>query len=168
METITLNIYKVNELSGKVQTFVLDKYREIMIYYQWWDFIYEDARRLGLEISAFDTYDKTISIEYTENADVVANNITKEWAEGTDLYRLANDFLNSYNKLKTEQTFDKYGDSEQDDDIKYMEQEFLMGLGKEFLSGLNKDYEWRTSDEAIIEYLEDNQYFFTENGTHIQ
>lgn len=168
MQTISINIYKVSELSGKAQNYVLDKYREIMINYKWYDFIYEDARILGLKISGFDTYDKNISIEYTENADVVANNITKEWAEGTDLYRLANDFLNSYNKLKAEQTFDEYGDSEQDDDIKYMEQEFLRELGEEFLSMLDNEYEWRTSDEAIIEYLEDNQYFFTENGTHIQ
>jgi len=168
METITLNLYKVSELSGKIQSYVLDKYRDVMTDYQWWDFIYEDAQRIGLEISSFDIYYRTISIEYTENADVVAQNILKDWGEGTELNRLANDFIQHYTKLKEQQTFDEYGYSEQDDDIDDAEKEFLHELGEEFLSILTSDYEWRTSDEAIMEYLEDNQYMFTENGTQIQ
>ena len=161
METITIDIYKVSELSGKVQTYVLDKYRDVMTDYQWWDFLYEDARRLGLEISAFDTYYKTISIEYTDDAEDTANNILSEWGEGTDMYLLASTFLQEYTKLVT-------ADEQDDDDIKYIQDEFLRELGEEFLSMLDKEYEWRTSDEAITEYLEDNQYMFTANGTQIQ
>ena len=161
METITLNIYKVSELSGKAQTYVLDKYREVMTDYQWWDFIYEDAQRLGLEISAFDTYYKTISIEYTDDAEDTANKIIYEYGQGPHLYLLASKFLEEYTKLVT-------ADEQDDDDIKYIQDEFLRELGEEFLSILDKEYEWRTSDEAITEYLEDNQYMFTANGTQIQ
>lgn len=161
METITLNIYKFSELSGKAQTYVLDKYRDVMIDYQWWDFIYEDAQRLGLEISAFDIYYKTISIEYTDDAEDTANKIVSEWGQGTDMYLLASTFLEEYTKLVT-------ADEQDDDDIKYIQDEFLRQLGEEFLSMLDKEYEWRTSDEAITEYLEDNQYMFTKNGTQIQ
>lgn len=161
METITLNIYKISELSGKAQTYVLDKYREVMTDYQWWDFIYEDAQRLGLEISAFDIYYKTISIEYTDDAEDTANKILSEWGQGTDMYLLASTFLQEYTKLVT-------ADEQDDDDIKHIQDEFLRELGEEFLSILDKEYEWRTSDEAITEYLEDNQYMFTANGTQIQ
>lgn len=165
METITLNLYKFSELSEDAKKKAIEKHCDINVEHEWWDCIQWDAKKvIGVEISGFDIYRKSIDIKFIENADVVAKNIMENFGIDTDIYRRANDYLIEYNKLKEKQTFDEYGESEQDDDIDDMEKEFLHVLGEEYLSMLEKDYDWLTSDEAIAETIEINEYDFLENG----
>ena len=48
-----------------------------------------------------------------------------------------------------------------------LEADFLEALGKCYLKILEKEYEYRYSDEAIIETIEANDYCFLENGKMI-
>jgi hypothetical protein len=45
-----------------------------------------------------------------------------------------------------------------------LDTEFQRALGKEYLSILRREYEYQTSEEAIIETIEANDYDFTEDG----
>lgn len=162
METITLNIYKFNELSDQAKQKAIEHYSDILIDYQWWDFIYEDATRLGLKINSFDTYRRDIDIIYEYNPDDVAYRILKEWGEGTDMHRLATEYITKYNSLYHEVIDD---DCIYDtDEITELDNDFLHDLGEYFLSFLQSEYEWRTSEEAIAETIEANDFDFYENG----
>lgn len=165
MKTIELNLYKFNELSPKAQQKAIESSYETNVNYDWWDCTYDDAKRIGLKISQFDTYGRTIDIEFTEDAEDVADAMLKEWGQGTDMYFLADYYKRNLKELRDKQTFDEYGDSDSDDDIEELNSEFLHRLGKEFLSMLINEYEWRTSDDAIIESIECNDYYFTKDGT---
>ena len=54
METRQIKVYKFKELPEEAQQKVLDKFRNINVDYEWWDFTYDDAKNIGLKITAFD------------------------------------------------------------------------------------------------------------------
>ena len=97
MKQILVNLYKFSELSETAQKKAIEKQYDISIDYEWWDFIYDDARRIGLKINAFDIYRKSIDITYEDNPDDVANAIFKEFGEGVDIYRYAKEYITNYN-----------------------------------------------------------------------
>lgn len=163
MKTITQNIYKFSELSDDAKQKAIEQHADIQVDYHWWELIYNDAERVGLKISQFDTYRRTIDITYQDDPEDVAKAILKEWGEGTVMYSLADYFLASYNELKAieddeEQLYDE-------DDMIALNDDFLHSLGEEFLSMLISEYDWRTSDESISECIEANDFEFYENGT---
>jgi hypothetical protein len=158
METITLNLYKFSELSEDAKKKAIEKHLYINVDCEWWDFIYYDAKKvIGVEISGFDIYRKSIDIKFIEDAEDVAHNIIQEYGQDTDMYKLAADFIVDYSNLIMT-------DDPSPSDIEDREEEFLNGLGEEYLSMLEKDYDWLTSDEAIADTLELNEYTFLENG----
>jgi hypothetical protein len=158
METITLNLYKFSELSEDAKKKAIEKHCDINVDYQWWECIQWDARNtIGIEIEEFDLYHRTIKAIYVEDAQDVATNIMDNWGQDTDIYKIASAFLEEYTNLVT-------NDDPSASDIEDREEEFLNQLGEEYLSLLDKEYDWLTSDEAIADTLEINEYTFLENG----
>src|SRR5688572_21955863 len=47
-------VYKFDELSDKAKDKARDWWRQGGLDYEWWEFIYDDAKRIGLEITGFD------------------------------------------------------------------------------------------------------------------
>jgi len=162
MKQILVNLYKFSELSETAQKKAIEKQYDISIDYEWWDFIYDDASRIGLKINAFDIYRKSIDITYEDNPDDVANAIFKEFGEGVDIYRYAKEYITNYNKIEQLVEDDEIFAS---DDLVELNNDFLHDLGEIFLSHLESEYEYRTSDEAIGEELEINEYYFTSDGS---
>lgn len=157
MKTIELNIYEFSELSENVKEKVISNLSYINVDYEWWDFIYYDARQVDLKISEFDIYIKSIKIDFIHSAEETAKKIKSEHGENCSIWKLADTFLYELNKL--DENKDDY-----EDDIEYLEDDFLSDLGEEYLSIFNEQYEYLTSEEAIIETIEANGYQFTENG----
>ena len=58
-------------------------------------------------------------------------------------------------------TYAEYGDPE---DLEDLNKEFLRSLCEDYRIILQKEYEYLTSEEAIIETIEVNEYEFTEEG----
>jgi hypothetical protein len=158
METITLNLYKFSELSEDAKKKAIEKHLYINVEHEWWDCIQWDARNIiGVEISGFDIYRKSIDIKFIEDAEDVAQNIIREYGENHSMTKLSEKFLEDYTNLVT-------ADEVNATDVEDIEEEYLNALGEEYLSMLEADYDYFTSDESISETLEFNEYTFLENG----
>jgi hypothetical protein len=75
--------------------------------------------------------------------------LVKKYGEGnqTDGYVVKDDFFNEY-----------------DEDLNYLERDYHHDLNEEMWKMLREEYEYLTSDEAVIESIEINNYEFTEDG----
>lgn len=157
METITLNLYKFSELSEDAKKKAIEKHLYINVDHEWWDFIYYNAKKIGIKISAFDIYRKDIDVKFIEDAEDVANNIIKDYGKNHSMTKLSEKFIEDYTNLVT-------ADEVSASDVEDIEEEFLKDIGEEYLSMLQQDYDYYTSDEAIAETLEANEYDFLETG----
>jgi hypothetical protein len=162
MKQILVNLYKFSELSESAQKKAIDKHLDILTYWNWWEYIYEDAKRIGLSIHSFDLYPDSIDIRYEDDPEYVANQIFKEWGGLTKMAELANNYLSSAAKCEVIETDDELIDS---DELIKLNEDFLNDLGYHFLNFLQTDYEWRTSDSAIGEELELQDFYFLEDGS---
>jgi len=170
MRTTTTNICKFNELSETAKQNAVNELSDINVDHNWWEGTYEDADFIGISIKAFDIYRHDITIEVSD-IQQTANDILKEHGETCDTYKLAKEFIEDSDKLVS-----KYSDGVQtdrvsednidafDEDNQELEAQFVKQLGECYLTILREEYEYRTSEEAIIETIEANDYEFTEGG----
>lgn len=147
METKTYTIYQFDELSESAKECARDWYREGALDYEWWDFVYDDAARIGLKISAFDVDRGTIEAELTTSVSECVQRILKEHGAPCDTYKLAQDY---YARKHAGNPYD--------------EKEFEHALGEEYLSILRKECEYLLSDQCVEESTRANEYTFDENG----
>lgn len=162
MKQFLVNLYKFSELPETAQKKAIEKHLDILTHWDWWEYIYEDAQRIGLSIHSFDLYPYSIDIRYEDDPEYVANQILKEWGGLTKMAELANNYLASAAKLQVFETDEELIDS---DELIELNEDFLNDLGKYFLNFLQTDYEWRTSDSAIGEELEFQDFYFLEDGS---
>jgi len=144
MRTETIKIYKFNELPEETKQKAIENLRYINVDYRWWDFIYDDAESIGLNITEFDEY--RIKGYIIESGEDTAINILREHGKETDTYNTAREFVTDL------------GVSDERED------EFLYALLEDYRVMLNKEYEYLTSEEAIIETIKINDYEFTADG----
>jgi hypothetical protein len=124
--------------------------------YDWWDSTYEDAANIGLKILYFDLEaNKGIEGEFTELPENVIESILKDHGDMTETYKTATQYKESL------YTFDEEGEEIEDKDAIH---EFLNDLLQDYWIMLRNEYEYLTSEEAIIETIEANEYEFTEKG----
>lgn len=161
MKEVTIQTYKFSELSDDAKQKAIEKHWDVMTNWSWWEFIYEDAKRIGLNIRSFDLYPNEIDITYEDDPEDVANAIMKEYGSAMDIYKCATEYIAKYNQLESLIEEDEMFAS---DDLEELHNIFLHDLGECFLSFLNSEYEWRTSSEAIGKELEINDYDFTADG----
>jgi len=182
MKTIEITLYKFEELSEEVREAVVEKLWDINVEHDWWDFTYEDAERVYLKIGGFDIERGSyVNMDFIHNAEDTAREILKEHGESTETYKLAKKFLEENEELvKDEARYSTlYENSEEDseeeenyrryreqaeDDMEELCTEFLAELEGEYLNMLRGEFEFLTSEEAIIETIKVNDYDFTENG----
>lgn len=161
MKEVIVQTYKFSELSDDAKKKAIEKHWDKMIEWDWWEFIYEDAKRIGLKINGFDVYRKSIDITYQDDPEDVANTILKEYGHSMDILNLATEYIARYKQIEQLVDEDEILPS---DELEQLNEDFLHDLGECFLIFLNSEYEWRTSDEAIGEELEINDYDFTADG----
>lgn len=173
MKTKTYNVYKFNELSeeGK-QKAIKNNYDINISHNEWWEFIFDEAKELGFKITEFNLdRRRTCDIELIDSPAEICQKIIDSHGKDCDTYKLASEYLKNYSDLVTrfsdgintdkvseenESDFDEYADD--------LDQEFIKNLSDEYSSMLQKDYDYLTSEEAIIEALVSNDYDFTEDG----
>lgn len=144
-------IYKYDELSDSAK----EKAREWMskhaLEYEWWEFIYEDAARIGLKITEFDLdRNRYAKGALTASVKDVCANILKEHGDSCDTYKLAKEF--------------KFCECEDQGNHCEHEEEFERALLEEYSVILQKEYEYRLSDETLEEDIRANEYEFDETG----
>jgi hypothetical protein len=174
MREITTRVYQFNELSEKVQDKIIEKWDNAD--YDWWQYVYEDAERVGVKITEFNTFRGTISL----NCDYpygTAKKILEEHGMECDTYKLAKVFLDKIqphlDKLARVENIDYHRgyrkclrvcQEEIEEKIEDLNYGLIHDLGKQYLSILRREYEYLTSRECIIETIEANGYEFTLEG----
>jgi hypothetical protein len=159
MRTITTHTdaYKFEELTDEAKEKAIANLYDINVDFDWWDCIYDDAKTIGCKIKEFDidrgSYCKLVCDDAHETARLIVENHGKT----CDTYKLADEYLKDYDKLgRDEDAVDKLLDE--------LETEFKRALGEEYLSLLRREYEYLTSEDAIVETIQANEYEFTEDG----
>lgn len=157
-------VYKFDELTEEQKDKVIEKHCDINIDYEWWQFVYEDAEQIGLKITGFDL-DRNRHAEgsFLLSADEVAANIIRDHGEQCETYKTAQNYLDEKNNNPMpDDDSDEF--SEWEDKMLELDDEFLKSLLEDYSIMLQKEYEYRTSEEAIIETIQANDYEFDVDG----
>lgn len=164
MRTIRTKVYKFSELSESAQQKAIEKFYDINVDYEWWEFIYEDAANIGLKITGFDI-DRASYCEgdFTLSAHEVAANIIRDHGEQCETYKTAQSFLDTVNEIQGK--YEELEGYDYEDEMMEAEDEFLKSLLEDYRIMLSNEYDYKTSKEAIIETIEANEYEFKKDGT---
>jgi hypothetical protein len=167
IEITERKLYPYAELSDKAKQKALESLRDINMDHAWWDFIYEDAAMVGIEITAFDcgyrSYCDANILCCAETAEL----ILKNHGEMCGTYKLAEAFKRAIEKEEIaswECNFKVYDEYGLEDLTEELEIEFKRNLQEEYLSMLRGECNYLTTEEAILETIECNEYEFTEDG----
>jgi hypothetical protein len=156
-----IKLYTIDELSEGAREKAVSEMSNINVDYEWWEFVLDDAKTIGLLIDEFSIDRKEINGTFTQAAVDVAATIIREHGESCDTYKTAKNFLAEIENKGYD--LDSLTDEEQEDyDALYAEFEY--SLLQDYLSALDKDYDYLTSEEAILETIRSNGYEFTEDG----
>lgn len=161
-------VYKFDELTEEQKDKVIEKHFDINIDYEWWNFVYDDAKQIGLKITEFDidrgSYCKA---DFISGAMDTANYIIENHGDKTETYQDAVNYLKDRKELVVSELKKNEDDedfTEDDIDFDDLDSEFLKTLKEDYLTILRKEYEYLTSREAIIETINANDYEFNEDG----
>jgi len=90
-------LYKFEELTEEQKENAIEKLSDINVDFDWWQFIYEDAERIGLKITGFDigrgSYCKG---NFILSANEVAQNIFNKHGEKCETYKTAKNFMEDW------------------------------------------------------------------------
>lgn len=157
-------VYKWEELTDEQKERALSKLYDLNTDYDWWDSVYDDAENAGIEITSFDLdRNRNAEGDFLLGAGEVAANIIRDHGEKCETYKTAQKFLDDQNN-------DPMPDEEDDDFIAWedrmieLEDEFKRSILEDYSIMLQKEYEYLSSEDAIIETIKANAYEFDEDG----
>jgi len=170
MKTITVktDVYKFDELSEESKQNAIENLWDISIDHEWWDYLYEDAANIGLKITGFDL-DRA---DYCKGnfllaANEVAQNIFNQHGQNCESYKTAQSFMDDwqpvFSSYMDENSLD-YESRESENKLQEIEENFLNDLLEDYKTMLQKEYDFLTSEENIIEVIQINEYDFTIDG----
>lgn len=162
-----ITIYTYDELAPKVQAKVLDNLREWNTSDDWWDPTYEDAKDIGLEITAFDLYRRTIEGTFLLSAAEAAQNILTEHGDMCETYKTAESFLEDWQPVfdsYMDATSEKYESPESEVELLEIEDKFRTALLHNYLTLLQHDYDYLTDNDTLIEQIHEGEYKYHVNG----
>jgi hypothetical protein len=165
-------LYQFAELSEDAKQKAIEKLSDINVDYDWWSSTYEDAERIGLKLTGFDL-DRNRHCKglFIDSALECSNKITKDHGETCETYKTASQFITDYDKL-----VEKYSDGVHKDKVTWenetdfdneaddLENDFLNSILEDYAIILQNECDYLQSEEAIIETIEANEYWFDEKG----
>lgn len=162
MRTIEINLYQFNELSPEAQQKAIDNLQTINVDHDWWQFTYDDADSIGVEISGFDI-DRLFASVSIDNPKKAAKLIISNHGKKCETYKIAESFLAESEKLA--QTLKgEENEYELEEKTEELEEQFIEDISRAYATILSNEYGYLTSTEAIIEIILANEYEFTEKG----
>lgn len=171
MRTIRTKIYKFNELSKDVQNKVIKRKWDINVDYEWWEFILEDASNISLKITEFDIDRGNCKGSFIWDAEEVAGEIFKQHGKECETYKTASSFMADRDALVAKHSdginLEKVAEDNEwefDNELDELEKEFLHLLLEDYRIILQKEYEYMTSEKAIVETIISNEMEFTADG----
>lgn len=156
-------VYKFSELSETAKQKAIESFWDLNVDYDWWEFTYEDAATIGLKITGFDLgRGRDITGELTESIASSIESILENHGEDCDTYKLATSFKE---RLTVIQVADKLTDNESEDELNELTEKYEKELLNCYWKMLATEYNYKTSEEAVIESIEANEYDFEKDGT---
>lgn len=153
MKEITMKLYQYEELkTEEAKQKALDWYSDVSSSDDWHEYIYEDAREIGIEIENFDLYRGTCNISFKDTAENVANRIIENHGDKTHTYRDAKRYLKAVKTLTD------------DDQLEQRAEEFESELAEDYRILLVEEFEHINSREYMEEMIIINEYDFDEFG----
>lgn len=172
MKTVTINIYQFSELSDEAKEKAINNLSDSNVDSDWWDSICEDAAQVNIKIKSFDIdRGSYLNAKFIESAYNTANLIILNHGESCETYKTAKTFINDYNELVC-----KYSDGIKtdivaegneynfDNEAEDLENDFLQSISEDYRIILSNEYDYLTSETAIIETIEANEYYFYSDG----
>ncbi|MFD0749273.1 hypothetical protein ACFQZS_03910 [Mucilaginibacter calamicampi] len=148
MKTIQIQLIELDELEEKARERALREYAYFNVEDDWWRDIYEDGKMVKLKLTGFDLdRGAYCNGEWIADARTTASLILENHGEKTDTYLTAKAFAGQ--KVSDEE---EWADS------------FLSAILKDYLAMLQYEYDYLTSDKAVVETIEANEYLFTADG----
>lgn len=179
-ETKEYTLYKYEELSDKAKVKALQHFYDLNVDYEWWEFCFEDfhekLKEVGLACKTFYfglDRDRHIEAKNLHFIDVnkfietsIQSNVKKSILNIADLHLQTHTnrhewyTIDTYNGIPDRcPRLNKFIDSLLD-----RCNDKLHDIFEGFCIQLQKEYEYLTSEEAIVETIEANDYEFLENG----
>ena len=161
MKTIEIKVYKFEELDKQTKEKVIENYRYINVETTtWYDWIKEDFNILGLEIKEFDLGRRNYVKIYIDNLEETSKSILYEFGDSVLIKQTAKNYIDEYEKIQA--NFKEDEDIERE--VELLDEQYEKEYSEDILSYLRSNYEWETSDEAVINTIEANEYDFTTEG----
>ena len=148
MKTVSIVVHEYKELSDSAKEAVIDALSKDNVAFDWWQFIFEDAREVGVRITSFN-FDKNPYCygEFIEGAKETVAKIVENHGVDCETYKIAKAF--------------QVGQIVNVD-------EFLQRILENYCILLQKEYEYMTSKEAVLKIIAMNNYRFAADGTLIK
>jgi len=162
-------VYPFGELTDDAKQTALEQLADINVDHEWWDFTYEDAANVGIKITGFDLGRGSYCHgDFTLDVEEIANKIIAEHGESCETYKTAIEFLAEIYNLRNDFMLSDDDLDEEDfelsDTYEDAVDEFKYSILEDYRIMLQHEYEYMTSEEAIIETIEANEYEFTADG----
>lgn len=168
MRTIRTKVYKFDELTPEGQQKAIENLYDINVDYNWWQYTYEDAANIGLEIKEFDLdRNRHAKGEFTLAANEVAANILRDHGQNCETFKTATSFMEDWQPVfdaYMDENSEKYESRESENELQELEDDFLKSLLEDYSIILQKECDYLQSKEAIIETIKANDYEFYDNG----
>jgi len=173
--TWNFKVYKFEELLDEAKERALEDNRYVLVEdYAWYDSIYDEADMIGIEIKEFDLDRRYIKIRLNTSVLNSVESAMQWFGESTEEYKLVKSYYDAIMKLADSDEVKEYLEENPDDDaydaIYNMSlddrfyDEYINDMKRVFLRMLENEFNYLTSDEAIIECFNINDYEFFENG----
>ena len=161
MKTIEIKVYRFEELDEQTKEKVIENYRYINVDNTfWYDCIKEEFDELGLEIKEFNLDRGNYAKIYIDNLEETSKSILHEFGDSVLIKQTAKNYMNEYEKIQA--NFKEDEDIERE--LEILDEQYEKEYSEDILSYLKLNYDWETSDEAIYQTIEANEYDFTIEG----
>ena len=183
VRTVDRTLYTIDELLGDpaAKDKALNHFWNLNVDHDWWEHIYEDAATIGLQITGFDLGNrKSITGRLTESLRNCCALIRKHHGKDCDTFKTARQYLKGYAKAfaawracELEACPEEYEDYSPSDwlgefdplgECEDIEEDFKKALLQDYLSMLQREHDYQTSEEQVLESVRANEYLFTEDG----
>lgn len=153
-------VYKFDELSDTAKDKALNDLYDINVDHDWWESVYDDAKQIGISIKEFDidrgSYCRG---EFIESPLTVIKLIKENHGKDCETYKTALQYENEMLNCPKDEDGEPI-----ENDLECIEDDFRNSILEDYRIMLQKEYEYLTSREAIIETIEANEYTLLENG----
>ena len=159
MKTIQTTVYQFDELSDDAKESAIQNLSCINVDFEWWECTYEDAENIGIKLTSFDI-ESFCNGEFILSANEIALNISNNHGENCETFKTSELFMEKWQPL-----FDNYMSTEEgEEELIDCENEYLESMLEDYRIILSNEYDYQTSEEAIIETIKVNEYDFLDNG----